>query len=401
MSEVQNLPAVSVERAGEVMEAVIAKGDLSQLGPNDRAKYYRTVCDSIGLNPLTKPFEYITLNGKLTLYARKDATDQLRKIYGVSVIDMTETREEGLVIVTVKVRDAGGRTDMAKGAVTLKGLSGEALANAFMKCETKAKRRATLSICGLGFLDETEVETISNAQTPRLPKKDARDIYARMQAEVDEAADVEDWLLKNEGRLLVLPADWENILRLRIQERQQTPAVVDEPTILMADEGDTPPEWQGDKWEKLGPVAQAGTLCKTQTFWTFLGEGCTDEKKAADCVRASCKIESRRELATNAAAAKRWRTLVEEYRAWQREPAVVDDVAPRQPDHRAEDQAAPASPPAGAADVPTTLEDEARKEARRGSALFDTYWKNLDQDERNQLKPIGAELRKLMSEAEA
>ncbi len=27
-----------------------------------------------------------------------------------------------------------------------------------MKCETKAKRRATLSICGLGFLDETEIE---------------------------------------------------------------------------------------------------------------------------------------------------------------------------------------------------------------------------------------------------
>jgi hypothetical protein len=29
-----------------------------------------------------------------------------------------------------------------------------------MKGETKAKRRATLSICGLGFLDETEIETI-------------------------------------------------------------------------------------------------------------------------------------------------------------------------------------------------------------------------------------------------
>ena len=28
-----------------------------------------------------------------------------------------------------------------------------------MKCETKAKRRVTLSICGLGMLDETEVET--------------------------------------------------------------------------------------------------------------------------------------------------------------------------------------------------------------------------------------------------
>ena len=29
-----------------------------------------------------------------------------------------------------------------------------------MKAETKAKRRVTLSICGLGMLDETEVETV-------------------------------------------------------------------------------------------------------------------------------------------------------------------------------------------------------------------------------------------------
>ena len=32
-----------------------------------------------------------------------------------------------------------------------------------MKAETKAKRRVTLSICGLGMLDETEVETIPHA----------------------------------------------------------------------------------------------------------------------------------------------------------------------------------------------------------------------------------------------
>ena len=33
-----------------------------------------------------------------------------------------------------------------------------------MKAETKAKRRVTLSICGLGMLDETEVETIPGAR---------------------------------------------------------------------------------------------------------------------------------------------------------------------------------------------------------------------------------------------
>jgi hypothetical protein len=42
-------------------------------------------------------------------------------------------------------------------AVAVKGLIGEALANAYMKSETKAKRRVTLSIMGLGLLDESEI----------------------------------------------------------------------------------------------------------------------------------------------------------------------------------------------------------------------------------------------------
>jgi hypothetical protein len=78
-------------------------------------------------------------------------------------------------------------------------------------------------------------------------------------------------------------------------------------------------------------------------------------------------------------------------------------VSPRPTPSDAADQAAPVSEQsqAGAAEVPHSLEGEARKEAARGSATFDTYWKNLDPDERNQLKPIGAELRKLMQEADA
>lgn len=358
--------AIRPEKAGDIMEAVIAKGDLAQLTPIDRARYYRTVCESIGINPLTKPFEYITLNGKLTLYARKDCTDQLRKLYGVSVDEMTEKREADLIIVTVKVRDKTARTDMAKGAVSLKGLAGEALANAIMKAETKAKRRATLSICGLGFLDETEVETISNAHSPRLPKKDARDIYTRLQSEVDEAADIEDWLLKNEGRLLVLPEDWENILRLRIQERQQTPMPVDEVLWTETDD-ETPPEWQDSKWEDLGPVKQAGVLCGDETFRRFLAEKvapCDGLDAAVKIVRGLCNVESRAELATNASAASTWRRIVGEYRAWQREPEIIDQASPR-PSPSAVDSDGPAitpaiHPPAGPSDVPSAADYHAQ-----------------------------------------
>lgn len=147
-----------------LVESVVIQGDLAKLAPAERVLYYREVCESLGLNPLTRPFQYITLNGKLVLYASRDATDQLRASRAISVeITAREwLQDAGLYVVTASARLAD-RKDSSIGAVNVKGLSGEALANALMKAETKAKRRVTLSIAGLGMLDETEVGSIPDA----------------------------------------------------------------------------------------------------------------------------------------------------------------------------------------------------------------------------------------------
>jgi hypothetical protein len=60
------------------IERAVMVGDLAELNAAQRAEYYTAVCRSLGLNPLTKPFEFLTLNGKLRLYALRDCTDQLR-----------------------------------------------------------------------------------------------------------------------------------------------------------------------------------------------------------------------------------------------------------------------------------------------------------------------------------
>ena len=151
------------ETSAAVLERVVVGGDLSKLTSPERLMYYRAVCESVGLNPLTKPFEYITLNSKLTLYARRDCTDQLRAIHGVSVTKLEREVVEGCYTVTAYGTDAKGRTDSALGAVPIDRLQGEARANAMMKAETKAKRRLTLSLCGLGMLDESEVDSIPGA----------------------------------------------------------------------------------------------------------------------------------------------------------------------------------------------------------------------------------------------
>ena len=169
-----------------LIEQVVIQGDLQKLSAADRLAYYRAVCASVGLNPLTKPFEYIVLNGKLTLYARRDATDQLRKLNGVTVQIVAREAVEDLYVVTARATDRTGRSDESIGAVALTALKGEAKANALMKAETKAKRRVTLSICGLGLLDETEVVTVPGAAAfvePTVPAEPDSYVTIRVPAE--------------------------------------------------------------------------------------------------------------------------------------------------------------------------------------------------------------------------
>lgn len=165
---VQSSSAVAIT-IPEAIEAALIHGDLDKLDTPGRLSYYKEVCKSLGLNPLTKPFDYIRLNNKLTLYAKRDCTDQLRSIHGVSITNLVPQQMGDLFVVTASAKDRSDRTDTSTGAVATVGLKGEALANAMMKAETKAKRRVTLSLCGLGFLDETEVETIPDARPESVP----------------------------------------------------------------------------------------------------------------------------------------------------------------------------------------------------------------------------------------
>ena len=190
---------VKQENMAEMVERVVVLGDLSKMDSSDRTRYYLNVCNSLGLNPLTRPFDYITLNNKLTLYAKKDATDQLRRRYGVSIEITSREVIEDICVVSARAHMADGRTDEEIGAVSIKGLAGEALANAMMKATTKAKRRVTLSICGLGMLDETEVKTIPDAQRVTIEVHD-RDVDAARYTRAVEKLDVLGHPVKDTAR---------------------------------------------------------------------------------------------------------------------------------------------------------------------------------------------------------
>jgi hypothetical protein len=191
---------IKTATVAEAVELALATGDIGKLTAEQRVNYYNAVCKSVGVNPLTRPFEYITLNNKLTLYARRDATDQLRRLNGVSVGLSKTERFDDVYVVTALAR-MGDREDTSTGAVSIKGLGGEALANALMKAETKAKRRVTLSIVGLGFLDETEIETIPTAKpvnpidaAPEIPYTSSPETEAKIAAKAAQPAPLNDWI---------------------------------------------------------------------------------------------------------------------------------------------------------------------------------------------------------------
>ncbi|MBL8684393.1 MAG: hypothetical protein JNK05_34790 [Myxococcales bacterium] len=154
------IQATAVRDEAKLIASVVTKGDLSALNEAELTAYYARMCEELGLTAATQPFALLKLNGKLIMYPTRGATDQLAAIHrlnreivdGPRVIDVAGTK---MIYAVCRASHPNGRVETAVATVPLNDPI-----NGLMKAETKAKRRATLSILGLGMLDETELDTI-------------------------------------------------------------------------------------------------------------------------------------------------------------------------------------------------------------------------------------------------
>ena len=150
------------------LEKIILNSDLSSLTAEQRVNFYYQVCDQYGLDPFTRPFEFIKMNGKLVLYATKSCASALQELKSISVEIVKQEAFQDVWIVTVRgtradEKAADGRVIAENVGITpIKGLSGDQLSNSIMKAVTKAQRRLILQMCGLGSTDETELQSIAN-----------------------------------------------------------------------------------------------------------------------------------------------------------------------------------------------------------------------------------------------
>ena len=169
---------ISDEMAGMLARMEAQKSDPRAMTAEERAGYVATLCRALRLNPLTRPAQFINLSGKEVLYLTRTATDQLAAMHslnrktvdGPRVVDICGTK---VGVCTVEVSLPSGRSETATAT-----LPAADFVNLYMKLETKAKRRGTLSILGLGVLGEDEIETIPGAQrstineTPTTPTQE-------------------------------------------------------------------------------------------------------------------------------------------------------------------------------------------------------------------------------------
>lgn len=154
-----------------IIESLVLNGDIAALEAMQRVDYYVYRCRQLGIDPAELPFQLIKLDGKLTLYPKKECAQALTRIHRLSVeVRSKHIDEDGMMTVCARAIGPDGSFVDDDGVLDLNGIdiiggtnqwgkkiAGIGRANGMMKCVTKAKRRAVLAKCGLGGFDAEDV----------------------------------------------------------------------------------------------------------------------------------------------------------------------------------------------------------------------------------------------------
>ncbi len=176
-------------------------------------------------------------------------SDEIWQVHGTSwVIKHKALERAGAIAGIVWDRPAMIETDSANGIVAIcvfgrlgdrtEWSIGEASPKnnknsySYAMSEKRGKDRVILKLLNThGYLySEAEADEFASsnpagtgpAKRIELPKKDAKGVYTKLQAEIQSAVSREhlrEWAKANADRIEVLPEDWKDILRLQFEEQ--------------------------------------------------------------------------------------------------------------------------------------------------------------------------------------
>jgi hypothetical protein len=109
----RGLAVADREEAAGALAHILATGDLSKLSNEQRVAHYLDLCQSLSLNPRSRPFDWLVLDSKLVLYPNKSCAEQLRREHQISVKVTRRDIVGEMFVVEVEGRTPTGRTDEA------------------------------------------------------------------------------------------------------------------------------------------------------------------------------------------------------------------------------------------------------------------------------------------------
>src|SRR4030095_5884717 len=81
----RDITKYDAEQAASALEHILATGDLAELTSAQRVAHYLSLCRSLGLNSLSRPFDWLFVDDKLVRYLNKSGAEQLRRRHQISV----------------------------------------------------------------------------------------------------------------------------------------------------------------------------------------------------------------------------------------------------------------------------------------------------------------------------
>ena len=202
------IATLTAEQRKELFDKFILSGDVSGYSEAEKVGVLLTLCDKYDFDPIQRPFDVIRLpDGRAIIYANKTAAAivSVRECVSLKIVDRTFVGDS--YVVTVTATNNKGRSVDDDGVVALAGtrkdgtsyrLTGDMLTNKMMHATTKAKRRATLSIGGLGFLSDAEAESMVEAGEAVVEEVNYAivdphaEAVAMWQAKLDECSNVDE-----------------------------------------------------------------------------------------------------------------------------------------------------------------------------------------------------------------
>lgn len=200
-------PQYPAKIAVSILKITAEIGRIQKEGRNEFQRYNYTRWEDINekLSPLLSEHGLIIVQSEQSrsLLEENDKGSVLAIVYHFTIVnEHGDSWPEVEWTAIARLRDQKGVTDDKAAA----------------KCHTQAEKQ----FCIKQFKIRTD-DYADGDQHATLPKKDAKDIYTKLQAEIDAATSLVElgtWGKENSDRIGTLPRDWQGILRERFAEKR-------------------------------------------------------------------------------------------------------------------------------------------------------------------------------------